>query len=97
MFSRTNIRIENARLYPSEVVDRLYAALSSGEELRADQSRTNFFTVNFEGRTYFIYISPVNGGVTLIATWAQKRASADGASQGHSRWWQRIAEHILAA
>ncbi len=97
MFSRTNIRIENARLYPSEVVDRLYAALSRGAELRADQSRMNFYDVNSEGRTYFIYISPANEKVTLIATWAQKRASADGESEGHSRWWQRIAEHILAA
>ena len=97
MFSRTNIRIENARLYPSEVVDRLYAALSRGAELGADQSRTNFYTVNSEGRTYFIYISPANEKVTLIAKWAQKRASADGESEGHSRWWQRIAEHILAA
>ena len=97
MFSREDIRIENARLYPSVVVDRLYAALSSGVELRADQSRTNFYTVNSEGRTYFIYISPANEKVTLIATWAQKRTSADGGSGGHSRWWQRIAEHILAA
>ena len=97
MFSRTNIRIENARLYPSEVVDRLYAALSRGAELHSYESRMNFYDVNSEGRTYFIYISPTNEKVTLIATWAQKRASADGESGGHSRWWQRIAEHILAA
>ena len=49
MFSRTNIRIENARLYPSEVVDRLYAALSRGAELHSYESRMNFYDVNSEG------------------------------------------------
>jgi hypothetical protein len=97
MFSRENIRIENSRLYPSEVVDRLRAAISSGAELRADESRMNFYNVNSGTRTYFIYISPANGKVTLIATWAQNGACADWRSDGHPRWWQRIAEHIFAA
>ncbi len=60
MFSREYIRIENARLYPSEVVDHLYAALSNGAQLHSDESRTNFYDLNTEGRTYFIYISPAN-------------------------------------
>src|ERR1700722_7248180 len=97
MFSRENIRIENSRLYPSEVVDRLLAALSSGAELQAEESRKNFYNVNSGARTYFIYISPTNGKVTLIATWAQNGGSADVGSDGRPRWWQRIAEHIFAS
>ena len=98
MFSRENLRIENARLYPSDVVDRLYAALSSGAELTAYESRMNFYDLTYEGRTYFIYISPANGRVTLIATWAQKRAPAAAAKSGEQdAWWRRIAEHLLAA
>lgn len=97
MFSRENIRIENGRLYPPEVVDRLYAALASGAQLYSDESRPNFYDLNTEGRTYFINISPATGNITLIATWVQKRTSVDAGSDGHSRWWQRIAEHILAA
>jgi hypothetical protein len=72
MFSKEESRIENSRLYSSEVVDRLYAALSSGAELRADESRMNFYHVNSGARTYFISISPANGKVTLIASWAQE-------------------------
>jgi hypothetical protein len=71
MFSRENIRIENARLYPSEVVDRLRTALSNGSELHVDESRMNFYDLNTEGHTYFMYISPASGSVTLIATWAK--------------------------
>ena len=97
MFSRENVRIENARLYPSEVVDRLYTALSNGAELYANESRTNFYDLNAEGHTYFIYISPATGNVTLIATWAQKRTSADVKLAEQRKWWRRITEHFLAA
>ena len=97
MFSRENIRIENARLYPSEVVDRLYAALRNGSALYADESRPNFYDLNTGGRTYFIHISPANGGVTLIATWAQKHTSDNSKSDGQTAWWRRITEHLLAA
>jgi hypothetical protein len=97
MFSRENIRIENARLYPSEIVNQLRTALANGTELHADEFRVNFYDLNSEGRTYFIYISPANGSVTLIATWAQKHASADAKSAGYPTWWRRITEHFLEA
>jgi hypothetical protein len=96
MFSRENVRIENARLYPPEVVDRLYTALSNGAELHADQSRTNFYDLNAGGHTYFIYISHATGSVTLIATWRRKGTSADAKLAEQHRWWRRIAEHIHA-
>ena len=94
MFSRENIRIENSRLYPSEIVDRLHAALSSGAELCANEGRINFYHVYIGARKYFIYISPANGKVTLIATWVQKGGSSDVGSDEHPGWWQRIAEHL---
>ena len=97
MFSRENIRIENARLYPSEIVNQLRTALANGTELHADEFRVNFYDLNSEGRTYFIYISPANGSVTLIATWAQKYISTDAKSAEQHTWWRRITEHILAA
>jgi|HubBroStandDraft_6_1064221.scaffolds.fasta_scaffold04937_1 hypothetical protein len=94
MLSRENIRIENSRLYPSEIVGRLHAALSSGAELRANESRINFYHVNVGARTYFTCISPASGKVPLIATWGQKGGSTDVGSDEHPRWWQRIAEHL---
>lgn len=97
MFSRENVRIENARLYPSEIMNQLRTALANGTELHADESRVNFYDLNSEDRTYFIYISPANGSVTLIATWAQKRTSTYAKSAEQHTWWRRITEHILAA
>jgi hypothetical protein len=97
MFSTDATRIENPRLYPSEVVDGLRAALSSGEKLRANETRINFYDLATENRTYFIYVSPMNGDVTLIATWTQKRPSSGSESDDKCSLWQRITAHFLAA
>ena len=95
MLSREKIRIENRWLYPSAIVDQLRIALSNGAELHADESRRKFYDLDTEGRTYFIYVSPVSGSVTLIATWARKRPSADAKSDEQAPWWRRITEHFL--
>ena len=97
MSPKEKIRIENARHYPSAIVDQLRTALSNGAELRADESRRNFYDLDIEDRTYFIYVSPASGSVTLIATWAQKRLSADAKSAEQTPWWRRIRAHFLAA
>jgi hypothetical protein len=76
MLSRENIRIENARLYPSAIVDQLRIVLLNGVELHPDESRRYFYELCTGLRTYFIYISPASGNITLIATWAQKHPFA---------------------
>jgi hypothetical protein len=91
------VRIENARLYPPTVVDRLRTALLKGADLHADESRRNFYDLSIQNRTYFIYVSPINGNITLIATWAQKRPSAASKTDEHAHWWRWIRAHLLAA
>jgi hypothetical protein len=76
MLSREDIRIENARLYPSAIVDQLRIALSNGAELHADESRRDFYELCTGLRTYFIYVSPASGNITLIATWTQNHPFA---------------------
>jgi predicted ATPase len=85
MLLRENIRIENARLYPSVIVDQLRIALSNGAELHADESRRDFHKLCTGLRTYFIYVSPASGNITLIATWAQKHAFAKLSGNGRVR------------
>jgi hypothetical protein len=76
MLSRGNIRIENARLYPSAIVDQLRIVLSNGAELHADESRREFYELCTGLRTYFIYILSASGSITLIALWTQKHPFA---------------------
>jgi hypothetical protein len=97
MLSKQEIRIENARLYPAAIVDELRTALSNGAKLQADETRRNFFDLDIEGRTYFIYVSPDSGSVTLIASWARERPSIEAKSGGQAPWWRRITAHIHAS
>lgn len=97
MLSREKIRIENARLYPAEIVDELRTALSKGTKLQADGARKHFYDVDYAGRTFFIHISPASGSVTLIATWVRERSSADVKQDGQSPWWRRITAHLHPA
>lgn len=97
MLSQEKVRIENARLYPAAIVDDLRTALSKGAKLQANGDRKHFYDVDFEGRTFFIHISPANGSVTLIATWARERSSADVKQDGQGPWWRRITAHLHAA
>ena len=96
MLSRENVRIENARLYPPAIVDQLRVALLNGAELHVDETRKNFYELQAGLRTYFIFVSPASGNVTLIATWAQKRPPVDTKLDGQAPWWRRIAWHFLA-
>jgi hypothetical protein len=96
MILRETIRIENARLYPAATVDQLRTALSNGAVLQPNAARRNFYDLDIEGRTYFIYVSPASGNITLIATWERKRPSADATTDGQTPWWRRIAAHFLA-
>jgi hypothetical protein len=93
MFAKENT--ENARLYPSEIVDQLLTALSRGTDLRADESRKHFYHLDEGNRTFFIYISPINGRVTLITSWMKKRNWKSFVSRlsAHTAWRRWITEH----
>jgi hypothetical protein len=96
MILRETIRIENARLYPAATVDQLRTALSNGAVLQPNAARRNFYDLDTEGRTYFLYVSPSSGSITLIATWDRKRQSEDATTDGQAQWWRRITAHFLA-
>src|ERR1700676_150530 len=90
MLLKEEIWIENARLYPAATVDELRTALSNGAVLQPNAARKNFYDLDTEGRTYFIYVSPASGSITLIATWERKRPSADAMTDGQAPWRRRI-------
>jgi len=93
MLTEENLRIENARLCPAEIVDQLLATLFDGAELHADETRKHFYDVMANGRLFFIYISPVSGRITLIATWAKAVASCSSGLLGRLSLWRWITVH----
>lgn len=70
-----NLRIENLRDYPGELVEKLRGLLLRGAEARPDPSRKGFYDVDNGARVFFIHVSPVSGKVMLLASWRKQQAA----------------------
>jgi hypothetical protein len=72
--------IEDARDHGFEVVSKLRTAVARGVQATPDPRRPGVYDVYDNGRVFFIYVSPVNGNVTLIATWLENSGERKTAS-----------------
>jgi hypothetical protein len=61
--------IHNRQNYPAAIVDQLEKLLVKGVSARQDPRRENFYDLEHADRIFFIYLSPLTGSVTLLATW----------------------------
>jgi hypothetical protein len=62
-------RIDDPREYGPDVVNELRNLLTIGGCARRDARRENFYELECGGHTFYIYISPVNQDVMLVARW----------------------------
>ena len=69
-------RIEDPRKYGADVVNELRNLLTAGGSAQRDPHRDNFYDVEYNGHTFYIHISPVNGDVMLLAKWLSSRKEA---------------------
>ena len=65
-------KIEDPRGHSPETLRRLREALVSEAPLNPDARRPNFFEVEAEDQVFYIHISPLTQGITLLATWARE-------------------------
>jgi len=75
-----NLRIEDLRHHSPDTVETLRALLASGANIEADPKRPHFYELAGETHVFYLYISPVDGGVTLLATWPRYQL-AEAAAQ----------------
>jgi hypothetical protein len=61
--------VDNPRNYPPEIIEELEELLLSGGPSVPDPKREDFYDLENHGRTFFIYVSPKTGRVTLLGTW----------------------------
>jgi len=62
-------RIEDPRVYGADVVNDLRNLLTAGGLAQRDPHRENFYELGNSAHTFYIYISPTNGNVILLAKW----------------------------
>jgi len=75
-----DIKIEDLRHHPTEVVEKLQALLAAGAVAHEDPHRDSFYEIESNGRVYYICVSPVTGKVLLLGTWLASPASSSQAA-----------------
>ena len=63
------VQIESLRNHPAGDVQALQRLLAAGADAAMDPHHKNFYEVEDAGRVFYLYISPVNGEVRLLAVW----------------------------
>jgi hypothetical protein len=64
-----SLQIDDLRRHSAEQVEALRHLLAAGAIAQPDPHRDDFYEVSDTGRVFYIYISPVNGKVVLLAVW----------------------------
>jgi hypothetical protein len=65
-------RIENPREYAGQAVEDLRELLQVGGQAQPDPHRDNFYQLEDNKNAYYIYVSPINGNVILLAKWSRQ-------------------------
>ena len=65
-------KIEDPRGHSPETLRHLREALVSEAPVNPDARRPNFFEVEAGDQVFYIHISPLTQGITLLATWARE-------------------------
>jgi hypothetical protein len=65
-------RIDNPRKYEPGAVECLRYLLQLGSPSQRDPKREDFFEIEGNNETYYIFISPVSGNVVLLAKWVRQ-------------------------
>ena len=66
------LRIENPRNYPHEVVGELRSLLSAGRPVQQDPRRKDIYEIQGCDSTLYVYVSPLTRNVVLLARWSRE-------------------------
>ncbi len=67
-----NLTIEDLRNHPAETIEKLRGLLAAGALAQADPRRPDFYELENGSQVFYIYVSPNNGKVLLLATWTKE-------------------------
>jgi len=77
-------RIENPRVYGPGAVESLRLLLEAGSPAQRDPHRENFYEIEGNSETYYVYLSPVSGNVVLLAKWLHQSKDVVSAQETSS-------------
>lgn len=67
--NRFEVEVKDLRNHSPETLETLRGLLASGTSVRPDSKRPDFYELESDTCVFYIYVSPVDGSVELLATW----------------------------
>ena len=64
------VEVEDLGNHPAVAVIRLGILLAGGVNATPDPKRKNFYEIQDNLTVYYIYVSPLSGIISLLASWA---------------------------
>jgi hypothetical protein len=69
-----SIVVKDLRNHSPETLESLRGLLASGTGVRPDLKRPDFYELEGDTCVFYVYVSPVDGSVTLLATWPRTQS-----------------------
>ena len=61
--------VKDLRNHSPETIETLRGLLAGSASVRPDVKRAHFFELEGDTCVFYVYVSPVDGSVALLATW----------------------------
>jgi hypothetical protein len=65
----SGFEVKDLRNHSPETIETLRGLLARSANVRPDAKRAHFFEIESDTCVFYIYVSPVDGSVALLATW----------------------------
>jgi hypothetical protein len=69
-----SLEIKDLRTHSPETLETLRCLLAGGALLRPDAKRPHFYELEGDSCVFYVYLSPVDGSVELLATWPRTQS-----------------------
>ena len=70
-----NLEVRDLRSHSPETLETLRGLLAGGAMLRPDAKRPHFYELEGDSCVFYVYLSPVDGSVELLATWPRAQTT----------------------
>jgi hypothetical protein len=82
MTAGSGFEVKDLRNHSRETIETLRGLLASRADARPDVKREHFYEIEGETCVFYVYVSPVDGSVELLATWPRSQ-SAEAQARCH--------------
>ena len=69
-----SFEVKDLRKHSPETLETLRALLVSGTSVRPDLKRAGLYELEGDTCVFYVYVSPVDGSVALLATWPRTQS-----------------------